>query len=284
MDWDCCGFKKRGLQDVTKIEVVRFVRIGTVIQSFYSNFLADAEPAALVYPEQATLFVTELKGIIEDCKLLKLPKTESLLECTIFDYSHAQHSQAQLQNTVICINTVFTRELSSEHIFVQFDPGRVRYLTTPEEFAVTPIFGQSVASSFSTAMEDARNAGICFATYRHTACVFHCMRIVEKGLVAMANMLNVPFAIPFEYQNWHNIIEAIESKVRDYEKQTPAGALKTETLKFYSQASSQFFYFKAAWRNHVAHSRDTYSSEQALTILTHVGDFMKYLADGGLHD
>jgi len=52
----------------------------------------------------------------------------------------------------------------------------------------------------------------------------------------------------------------------------------------YAQAATQFFYFKNAWRNHVAHARDIYDNEQAELIFNHVGDFMRFLADTGLHD
>jgi hypothetical protein len=66
---------------------------------------------------------------------------------------------------------------------------------------------------------------------RNTACVFHCMRVAEKGLIALAKALNVPFKIPFEYENWHNIIEPIEKEIRAQEQNLPKGPLKAETLK-----------------------------------------------------
>ena len=157
-------------------------------------------------------------------------------------------------------------------------------MTTPEEAEQNPIWGRSVAASFSGAMSDARDAGLCFATYRFTACVFHCMRAAEKGLRVLANALQVPFTIPFEYENWHNIIEPIEKRIKKLEQDLTKGPDKAETLKVYSQAATQFFYFKNAWRNHVAHARETYDEEQAITILTHVGDFFKFLANGGLKE
>jgi hypothetical protein len=40
-------------------------------------------------------------------------------------------------------------------------------------------------------------AGLCSAILRNTACVFHCMRVLEKGLISLANELRVPFVSPF---------------------------------------------------------------------------------------
>jgi hypothetical protein len=82
--------------------------------------------------------------------------------------------------------TEFHGELT-ERVFVQIDSDRSAYMTTPEESAVSPIFGTDVANNFSSAMNDAWGAGLCFATLRNTACVFHCMRVLEKGLISLAN-------------------------------------------------------------------------------------------------
>ena len=86
------------------------------------------------------------------------------------------------------------------------------------------------------------------------------------------------------YENWQNIIESIETAIRDFEQSQKKSAYKAETLKQYSEAATQFFHVKAAWRNHVAHARDTYGGEQAKSILDHTGELMRYLVKAGLHD
>jgi hypothetical protein len=45
--------------------------------------------------------------------------------------------------------------------------------------------------------------------------------------------------------------------------------------KGYSQAATTFRHFKDAWRNHVAHSRDSYDDEQARRIFDNVVAFMR---------
>jgi hypothetical protein len=109
------------------------------------------------------------------------------------------------------------------------------------------------------------------------------MRVLEKGLKALADNLSVSFAIPFEYLNWQNIIEQIEAKIKELEKLKP-GQEKTDKLKAYSEVARQFRYFKDAWRNHVAHSREIYDQQQALSILRHTREFMSDLVKLGLSE
>lgn len=270
------------LYEMFQRDAARFVWIGNAIQSFYSNFTADARPTAVVTPEQKAGLLEALSGIHQTCQEMGLSKTQVILESTIHSYEGDWgHTRAHLKDAISYIDARFKAELQ-EHVFVQIDPERSMYMKTAEQFVQAPIFGPKVAAQFRTAMPDAREAGVCFAAYRHTACVFHCMRVVEKGLIALANAVPVPFTIPFEYENWINIIESIEKKIRNLEQQLPKGQAKSDTLKFYSESASQFIYFKNAWRNHVAHARDTYDGEQAKLILEHVGYFMGFLAEGGL--
>src|SRR5206468_1241557 len=100
------------------------------------------------------------------------------------------------------------------------------------------LFGKEVAQAFlstETAFE-IEESGSCYALGRFTACVFHLMRVLERGLLALANNLNIAFTIPFEYQQWHTIIERIESEIHALQK-LPSGKHKTDTLKLYSEAA-----------------------------------------------
>jgi hypothetical protein len=112
------------------------------------------------------------------------------------------------------------------------------------------------------------------------------MRVAERGLLALAKDpdLNVPLSSKFEYENWLNIIQPIEKAIRELEQKLPRGSEKATKLQFYSQAATQFFYWKNAWRNHVSHSRGTYTDEETDLIFKHVEHFMQHLAKGGLRD
>jgi hypothetical protein len=135
-------------------------------------------------------------------------------------------------------------------------------------------FGEEVWTAFPSAQFDAREAAQSLAVGRHTACVFHCMRVLEHGLRALAKDVQKTF----DQQQWHNIIEEIESEIRSIAKTGPKTAEKDERLQWLSEAAKEFFYFKDGWRNYVAHGRSRYDGPQATSALEHVRVFMRHLA------
>jgi hypothetical protein len=184
---------------------------------------------------------------------------------------------AQASIMIDCLQNAMISEMENQ-LFLWMHPDRAVYFEQAE------LFGHEVATQFPSTSRDVRSAGNCYASDNSTACVFHCMRVLEKGLYALANHLKIPFTVPVELQNWQNIIESIEKEILNREKTLPKGTAKTEELKFLSGAAAQFRYFKEAWRNHVAHSRVTYDDIEARRIMTHVHQFVDELAKGGLKE
>lgn len=138
-------------------------------------------------------------------------------------------------------------------------------------------FGEQMATRFSDALIDMRDAAKCFALSQWTATVFHAMRVLEHGLRALAARLNVTFTVPIELEQWRNIIDRIEKEIRQQEAQ-PKSTERSKELQFCAECASHFWYFKEAWRNHVSHSRVNYDPAQAERVLWHVRDFMRALA------
>jgi len=183
----------------------------------------------------------------------------------------------QIGQIIVDLQNLMMNEMKT-HLFLWVKSEKAKYYEQEE------LFGKAVADKFSSTEQDIRSAGNCYASDNNTACVFHCMRVLEKGLHAFADHLGVPFTIPIELQNWQNIIEPIEKEISQREKTLPRGTAKSEELKFLSGAAAQFRYFKEAWRNHVAHSRVTYDDIEALRIMSHVHQFMEELATHGLSE
>jgi hypothetical protein len=100
------------------------------------------------------------------------------------------------------------------------------------------------------------------------------MRVLEHGLRALANDVG----LTFDVQNWQNIIDQIEAKIRELGKSLPRGVDKNERLQFLSEAAKEFVYFKDGWRNYVSHSRGTYDKHQARSVMEHVKSFMNTLS------
>ncbi len=127
---------------------------------------------------------------------------------------------------------------------------------------------------FSRIQVDVFSAADCFALGHYTASVFHCMRVLEYGLGALARDVG----LVFDLQQWNTIIEQIEAKITEARKSLPRGAEKNERMQFLSEAAKEFFYFKDGWRNHVSHNRGTYDEYQAASALEHTRSFMNYVA------
>jgi hypothetical protein len=95
----------------------------------------------------------------------------------------------------------------------------------------------------------------------------------------MAVRFNVSFAV----DSWHRVITGIEDGIVALRNPPPGTALSDTDRKeitFYSEAASQFRYYKDAWRNHVSHAREHYDDRDAETVLTHVRATMQTLAKG----
>jgi hypothetical protein len=176
-----------------------------------------------------------------------------------------------LHNELLTLSETIMDELV-RRTFLFVSTSKAEFFTSPENR-----FPKSW-NSFPSAQHDITEACRCYATGHNTASVFHCMGIVQGGLHALANDLNVAFPFPIVLAEWKNVIDQIESEIRKLE-QLKRGQIKDEKIKFYSTVAVQFRYFKDAWRNHVAHFREQYDEHQALSILNHTRDFIEYLSE-----
>src|SRR5271166_133920 len=141
-------------------------------------------------------------------------------------------------------------------------------------FQVEKPFGDRVYDAFPSTRLDVTEAAKCFALDRSTACVFHCMRVLESALRILAKDVKVVFDI----QTWQTVIEQIENAIRAEGKALPSGTTKTERLHRLSEAAKEFVYFKDGWRNHVSHNRSPYDPAQAASAFNHTKDFMRSLS------
>lgn len=135
-------------------------------------------------------------------------------------------------------------------------------------------FGAPVEAAFPEAVKDIGAASRCYALDEWTACVFHSMRVLEHGLRLIATRFNVDFAV----DSWHKVIKGIEDGIAALRNKQGLTEQDRKGIAYYSDAASQFRYFKDAWRNHVSHGREHYDERDAEKVLTHVREFMQHLA------
>jgi hypothetical protein len=79
-----------------------------------------------------------------------------------------------------------------------------KYLSAEQAtlYQAVDLFGEVVKNNFPSAKGEIIEAGRCLALERGTAAVFHCMRILEVGLKALATELRVDF----DNRNWENVL------------------------------------------------------------------------------
>ena len=140
----------------------------------------------------------------------------------------------------------------------------------------------AVAQAFPSAVPDLKEAGTCYALNRNTACAFHVIRALEIALRSFARCSGVKVTgktTPLEYQQWHNIIEAIESQSKKKYGNLKPGPAKSNALKFYSACLSDFIFFKDAVRNILVHNRSgLYKDPEALGVLFRAKDCLIRMA------
>lgn len=141
---------------------------------------------------------------------------------------------------------------------------------------------EPVAQAFPTAVADLKEAGTCYALNRNTACAFHVIRALEIALRSLAKCSGVKVTgktTPLEYQQWNNIIEAIEAQSKKNYGQMKPGPIKENALNFYSACLSDFIFFKNAVRNILLHNRTgLYNAPEALGVLFRAKDCLLRMA------
>ena len=139
----------------------------------------------------------------------------------------------------------------------------------------TPLLGEEVARKFESAAFDIDEAGKCHALGRSTAAVFHAFRVLEIGIIAVAQCLSVPDLDKPRMKNWGFILDAIEKAIKRHwpkeaDRDTGDGELFWEVYTL-------MLAIKAP-RNRTMHPRRKYTEQEADRMLRVIGDVMMRLA------
>jgi len=135
-------------------------------------------------------------------------------------------------------------------------------------------FSFMAVAKFPSASYDMFESGKCFALDRHTACVFHLMRVLEIGLKALCVKLDY---IP-KNDNWHEVLKELPEAIRKKFNPHIGNPNWKEEEHFYSQLAVEFRHFKNAWRNYVMHAHEKYGRDEADAIYAHVKSFIDHAA------
>ena len=140
---------------------------------------------------------------------------------------------------------------------VTIAPPRARLLH-PDE----PPFGAAVAAEFPSAGYDIEEASVCLAFRRPTAAVFHCTKIIERGIGAFARHVRADDPVAAGERNWQKIVRLLPDA-----SDTGLGDLR-DALEL----------IRRRWRSATLAPADKYTEEEAEQIFQAVGRFMRALA------
>jgi hypothetical protein len=137
---------------------------------------------------------------------------------------------------------------------VTLAPLQWRHLVDPAPF------GTAVESAFPEAGYDIEEAALCLAFRRPSAAAFHCMRIVECGLVALGASLRTE--LPNEDRRWTRIISLLRGA---------ADGDRTRALAALDQV-------RRCWRGARLVPAEKYTEAEAERLFRAVGAFMREVA------
>lgn len=253
------------------IPIINYVNIAGRL-TFLITFGNYTNPDSELLPANRETYTQYLNDIEENAKAVNLDVLMVL----------AQHERNQLQLSSLkakeaarmfkSLDVCFRAELSK--IFVGYIPANhARYWQQEKPF------GELLYEAFPNVRTDLTSAGNCFAIEQYTACVFHLMRVVEKGLRALARERRIKAISkkPLEWNDWSRIISAIEAKAQEVSKWS-AGPTRDKAQEFYRSAVGELYAFKDAYRNYVMHDRAEFDEHQAASVYHRVGEFMGRLA------
>ncbi len=259
--------------DMQKFGAEVYVNVAGNLAAMAQHFALNNAPFS---QSNRKLFSRQLGERATECRAIGLEITARQFEAASENIEELspqeQFLSIQAATMIVDLQNAMMCEMKSQ-LFLWVQADKAKY------YEQSQLFGNKVANRFLITDKDIRVAGNCYAADNNTACVFHCMRVLEKGLHEFADHLGIPFKVPVELQNWQNIIEPIETEIHHRELTLPRGTAKSEELQSLSAAAAQFRYFKEAWRNHVAHARVDYDDIDALRIMNHVHQFMEALVD-----
>jgi hypothetical protein len=139
----------------------------------------------------------------------------------------------------------------------------------------------AVLTAFPETEPDVRDAIDAYALGLNTACVFHLMRVAEKGLRRLAAKVKVKLThkgkpVALQFSDWNKVITGI-SNIIVAARTKPHGPKRQAQLQFHSDAADHCLYMKEIWRNEVSHTGREYNGSEALGVINRVRDFMELL-------
>lgn len=183
-------------------------------------------------------------------------------------------------NEIFQRNTVFWETIDDDASgvrFYRYPPERAKLL---DEFETD---WEPTLKSFPSSRKDIIDGIDCYACGHPTACVFHMVRVAERGLRAIARERGIKAirnkkAVAIERAQWSELTRELAKVAKDIELTWKPSRNKDEAMTFYMAAHSHMDYLRVAYRNDVSHVRTEYTDNNAVEIMRHTRLFMNTMS------
>lgn len=265
------------LWDMLKIKAEAFCRctytLGMVKTSislggaFVPSFLNEKVSQSGKDHPCKVMAISDLTVILDDLSSLDARMTRISVERLIDKLKNFEELDFKSFEGMIeqCYNRLYD-ELSLLHIF-GLDAKHSEYFEGVN-------FGAEVSDKFPGDLAyEIDEANKCLAFDRSTAAVFHLMRAMEIGLVAVRRCLGIPESQKSADRNWGAIIKLINSEVIQ-----KAFCNKPDDKPFFQEVHASLDAVKTAWRNPTMHVEKKYTMDEAEQIHGAVKGFFQKIA------
>jgi hypothetical protein len=222
--------------------------------------------------ETKKCYLSQLAYIQEQCQKLELDA--SFVRCQLFNVCLSgapSFEQVGQQATVLW-----------EAIHGDLQKRRFAFVP-PEKARVLDGMGHEWSVIWSHILDsrtDSEEAVYCYALGRNDACIFHSMRVAERGLRVLAKEFHVKMKRPIEYSSWGDLLKAINDKIKATGLK-PRGPKRQAALEFYSRAAGRCERMNHLWRREISHARKgvKYLDVDASNALGYTLEFMNLVAE-----
>lgn len=237
---------------VLRFYAERFFSLSALLQQ-----LAVPHPDQLARPMEDTgreQFKKLLGHIRQDCEAVGLRISIKQVERLLQTIEIQSTTVGVIANLIADLRNRINDEME-DSLFVQIPSAKAMFFDTPN-------LAESLGQSLTDAAFDLDEAGKCIALSRHTAAVFHLMRVVEVSLTRLAGKLGIALSSD---QSWGPLIAELDRAIK---------AITGSEKEAYALALTHLISVKNAWRNPTMHVGRFYDDGQTIAIYISVRFFL----------
>jgi hypothetical protein len=217
------------------------------------SFLRQTIKTRTVHARGFLAFCKEAGLILSEIKAKELIQRFSAVQKASDDkmYEHLFNIRETIDHLTSRI-----RDEMETFVFITIQNKYTAFYEPPE-----PLFGNGVATQFSSLAYDIQEAGKCLALGRSTAAVFHVIRCLEGAILALSRCLRIPDPIKAADRNWGAMLRLVKGEV---DRRWPTS---TDRLGGDGQAFDELYGALAGlqnpYRNATMHLDKVYTEEDA---------------------